>query len=86
MARTRSSTRRFLEGREPPKCDVRCRDPLCPLDVDPRHSIARNQRPIRVRPKSTRDYSRSAATMMSAPKQLRSRAVHFGGYVALAPL
>ena len=35
--------------------------------VDPRHSIARDQRPLRVRPKSARDCSQSAATMMAAP-------------------
>ena len=28
-----------------------------PLKVDPRHSIARDQRPLRVKPKSARDYS-----------------------------
>ena len=31
------------------------------LYVDPRHSIVRDQRPLRVRPKSTRHYSQSAA-------------------------
>jgi hypothetical protein len=57
-----------------------------PLNVDPRHSTARDQRPLRVRPKSARDYSQSAATMIAALGQARFRAVHFGGYVALAPL
>ena len=31
---------------------IQGRGPLCPLNVDPRHSIARDQRPLRVRPKS----------------------------------
>ena len=41
--------------RFPPKYDVYCRDPQCPVHVDPRHSIARDQRPLRIRPKSARD-------------------------------
>ena len=44
-------------------------DLLFPLYVDPRHSIARDQRPLRVRPKSARDYPQSAATMMAALEQ-----------------
>jgi hypothetical protein len=44
--------------------------------------IARDQRPLRVRPKSARDYSRSAATMMAALKQARFLAIHVGRYVA----
>jgi hypothetical protein len=38
---------------------------LCPLNVDPRHSIARNQPPLRIWPKATRVHSRSAATIMA---------------------
>ena len=37
--------------------------------TEPRHSIARDQRPLRVRPKSARDYPQSAATMMAALEQ-----------------
>jgi hypothetical protein len=37
-----------------PNCDVQPRDGRCPLDVDPRHPIARDKRPRRVRPKSAR--------------------------------
>jgi hypothetical protein len=35
----------------------------------PRHLVARDQRPLRVRPKSAREYSQSAATMMAALEQ-----------------
>ena len=40
--------------RFPPICPVHGRGLLRPLNVHPRHSIARDQRPLRVRPKSTR--------------------------------
>jgi hypothetical protein len=39
------------------------RSAMAPLNVDPRHSIARDERPLRVRPKSAR---RSTATMITA--------------------
>ena len=54
------------------------------LDVDPRYSIARDQRPLRSRPKSAWDYSQSAATMMAAFEEARFLAVPVSRHVPAA--
>jgi hypothetical protein len=51
------------------------------VNGDPRHSIARDERPLRVRPKIARDYTQSAATMIAALDQARFPAIHFDRYV-----
>jgi hypothetical protein len=56
-------------------CSTATGDLLCPLYVDPRHTTARDQRPLRVTPKSARAYSRSAdkAAQYDGVSMLRSR-------------
>ena len=73
------STRENLEGRREKNAKTSVASAVY---VEPRPSIARDKRPLRVRPKSAREYSQSAATMMAALEQLRFPVVPFGRYVA----
>ena len=65
-------------------CEAQRRDQEWSVNVEPRHSIACDQRPLRVRPKSAREsfpVGRNP-TVRAALEQGRVLAVHFGRYVA----
>ena len=52
LTRAYAASRR--KAGSPPNCDIHAAISQCLRCVDPRHSIARDQRPLRVRPKSAR--------------------------------